>query len=177
MGWQLYSVRPFCLRASVRFDRKERIMQDCYIYTNGQRVPVSKEVYREYMRPVWAEQKRQERAKRCRIGGVRCTGDCSQCTHMRTGTAVSLERLDEVNHTPEDLSADVQEIVEGRLLLEALFRQLEELNPDGQLLCRLLLDGESERQIAGRLGISQVAVNKRKQRVFSILREALSDWK
>ena len=148
-----------------------------YIFIDNQPIPVTEEVYRAYMRPVWAEQKRQERAKRCRIGGVRCTGDCSQCPHMRTGTAVSLERLDEVNHAPADLSADVQEIVEGRLLLEALFQQLEELDPDGQLLCRLLMDGKSERQIAGQLGISQVAVNKRKQKVFAFLREALDDWK
>lgn len=154
-------------------------MENCqrHIYTEGLKVPVSEEIYQAYMRPVWAEQKRRERAKRCRIGGVRCTGDCRQCPYQRTGTAISLERLDEVNHTPVDLSADVQEIVEGRMLLEALFRQLEELDPDGQLLCRLVMDGKSERQIAGRLGISQVAVNKRKQRVFSILREALSDWK
>ena len=154
-------------------------MENCqrHIYIEGQKVPVSEEVYQAYMRPVWAEQKRRERAKRCRINGVRCTGDCRQCPYQRTGTTVSLEKLDEVNHAPVDLSADVQEIVEGRMLLEALFQQLEELDPDGQLLCRLLLDGESERQIAGRLGISQVAVNKRKQRVFSILREALSDWK
>lgn len=148
-----------------------------FIFIDNEPIPVTEEVYRAYMRPVWAEQKRQERAKRCRIGGARCTGDCSQCPHMRTGTAVSLERLNEVNHMPVDLSADVQEIVEGRLLLEALFRQLEELDPDGQLLCRLVMDGKSERQIAGQLGISQVAVNKRKQKVFAILREALDDWK
>lgn len=148
-----------------------------YIFIDNEPIPVTEEVYRAYMRPVWAEQKRQERAKRCRIDGVRCAGDCSQCPHMRTGTAVSLERLDEVNHTPMDLSADVQEIVEGRLLLEELFRRLEELDPDGQLLCRLLMDGKSERQIAGKLGISQVAVNKRKQKVFALLREALGDWK
>lgn len=147
-----------------------------YIFIDNQPIPVTEEVYRAYMRPVWAEQKRQERAKRCRIGGVRCAGDCRQCPHMHTGTAVSLERLDEVNHTPVDLSADVQEIVEGQLLLEALFRHLEELDPDGRLLCRLLMDGKSERQIAGQLGISQVAVNKRKKKVFALLREALNDW-
>lgn len=148
-----------------------------YIFIDNRPIPVTEEVYRAYMRSVWAEQKRQERAKRCRIDGVRCTGDCSRCPHMRTGTAVSLERLNEVNHTPVDMSADVQEIVEGRLLLEALFRQLEELDPDGQLLCRLLMEGKSERQIAGQLGISQVAVNKRKKKVFALLREALADWR
>ena len=148
-----------------------------YIFIDDEPIPVTEDVYRAYMRPIWREHKRRERANRCRIGGVRCTGDCSQCPHQRTGTAVSLERLDEVDNTPADLSADVQEIIEGRMLLEELFRQLEELDPDGQLLCRLLMDGMSERQIAGKLGISQVAVNKRKKKVFALLREALEDWK
>jgi len=81
-----------------------------------------------------------------------------------------------VGHDPVDTTYDLEFVVEGRMLLEALFEQLETLDPDGQVLCQLLLDGESERQIARRLGISQVAVNKRKQRVFGLLREGLRDW-
>lgn len=148
-----------------------------HIYINGQKVPVSEEVYHAYMRPVWVEHKRRERAKRCRIGDVRCTSDCSKCPHRQTGNVLSLDLLKEMGWEPADPSADVQEIFEGRMLLEALFCQLEKLDPDGQLLCRLLMDGQSERQIAGGLGISQVAVNKRKQKVFAILRDALGDWK
>ena len=151
--------------------------QQYYITINGQNIPVSEEIYRAYKRPEWAEHKRMEREKRCRIGGVRCNGDCSQCPHQRTGTMVSLDRLEEVNHVPADFSADVEEIGAGRMLLEELFRALEQLDPDGQLLCQLLMDGESERQIAARFGISQVAVHKRKRKVFGLLRDALGEWK
>jgi AraC-like DNA-binding protein len=45
---------------------------------------------------MWAEQKRQEREKRCRVNGVRCMEDCSQCPHQRTGSVVSLDQLAEV---------------------------------------------------------------------------------
>ena len=55
-----------------------------YIIVDNQPIPVTEEVYHAYMRPVWAEQKRQERAKRCRIGGVRCVGDCRQSEGGRT---------------------------------------------------------------------------------------------
>ena len=71
----------------------------------------------------------------------------------------------------------IMEIVIDAVMKNVLKLDLEELDPDGQLLCRLLMDGKSERQIAGQLGISQVAVNKRKQKVFALLREALDDWK
>lgn len=148
-----------------------------YIFIDNQPIPVTEEVYRAYMRPIWREHKRRERAKRCRIGGVRCTGDCSQCPYKRTGNALSIERMQGVGHDPVDTTYDLEMVVEGRLLLEALFEQLEALDPDGQVLCQLLMDGESERQIAGQLGISQAAVNKRKQKVFALLREALDDWK
>lgn len=147
-----------------------------YIFIDGEPIPVTEEVYRAYMRPIWRVRKQRERVKRCRIGGVRCTGKCSQCPYKRTGGALSIERMQGVGHDTVDTTYDLEDVVEGRMLLEALFEQLEELDSDGQVLCQLLLDGESERQIAKRLGISQVAVNKRKQRVFGLLREGLRDW-
>lgn len=147
-----------------------------YIFIDNEPISVTEEVYRAYMRPIWRERKRRERVKRCRIGGVRCTGNCSQCPYQRTGGALSIERMQGVGHDPVDTTYDLEFVVEGRMLLEALFEQLEALDPDGQVLCQLLLDGESERQIAKRLGISQVAVNKRKQKVFGLLREGLREW-
>ena len=148
-----------------------------YIFIDNQAIPVTEEVYRAYMQPIWRERKRRERAKRCRVGGIRCSGNCSQCPYQRTGDALSLEKMESGGHSPVDLSADLEEIVVGKILLEELFRQLEALDPDGQVLCQLLLDGKSERQIAERFGITQVAVHKRKKKVFGMLREALSEQK
>lgn len=144
-----------------------------YIFIDNQAIPVTEEVYRAYVRPIWREQKRLERDGRCCVNGIRCMGDCSHCPHERRRMVLSLDQMMEEGFEPADPSADVEDILEGRMLLEALFRRLEELDPDGQLLCQLLMDGKSERQIAAQFGISQVAVHKRKQKVFGLLREAL----
>ena len=99
--------------------------KEYYVIIDGQQVPVTEEVYRAYMRPVWAEQKRQERSKRCRVDGVRCTGDCSQCPHQRTGSVVSLDQPADDGYHPADTQADIEEIVAGRIMLEDLFRALD----------------------------------------------------
>lgn len=148
-----------------------------YITIDGQEIPVSEEVYRAYKRPAWAEHKREERGKRCIIAGVRCKKDCSQCPHRQTGSALSLDDFSEDGFTPADLSADVEEIVASRILLEDLFNALEELDPEGRLLCQLVSEGQTERSIAEHFGISQVAVGKRKKKLFAHLREILGDWK
>ena len=34
-----------------------------YIYIDGEKIPVTEEVYRTYKRPIWREHKRQERER------------------------------------------------------------------------------------------------------------------
>ena len=53
-----------------------------YVTVNGQKVPVTEEVYREYVRPVRARQRAEKRNEKCYVRGkrwerVRCTKDCS----------------------------------------------------------------------------------------------------
>lgn len=149
--------------------------KEYYVIIDGQQVPVTEEVYRAYMRPVWAEQKRQERSKRCRVDGVRCTGDCSQCPHQRTGSVVSLDQLADDGYHPADTQADIEEIVAGRIMLEDLFRALDELDPDGKLMCELFGQGMSEREMTQVFGVSRPVVHKRLTRLFSQLRKILEE--
>ena len=151
-------------------------MNQKYIEIDHERIPVSEEVYRAYKRPIWAEHKRIERSKRCVIAGVRCSGDCSTCPHDRTGSTLSLDKFLEYGLEPTDANANVEDIVCDRMILEELFKALEELDPDGRLLCQLIGEGMSERKIAERFGISQVAVTKRKKKLFSYLRDMLGDY-
>lgn len=151
-------------------------MNQKYIEIDHDRIPVSEEVYRAYKRPEWAEHKRKERSKRCVIAGVRCSGDCSKCPHDRTGSILSLDKFLEYGLEPTDHSANVEDIVCEQMILEDLLQALEELDPDGKLLCQLIGEGVSERQIAERFGISQVAVNKRKKKLFSYLRDLLGEY-
>ena len=147
--------------------------KEYYITIDGQQVPVTEEVYRAYMRPMWAEQKRQEREKRCRVNGVRCMEDCSQCPHQRTGSVVSLDQLAEDGFLPADRLADIEEIVAGRIMLEDLLRALDELDPDGKLMCELFGQGMSEREMTQVFGVSRPVIHKRLMRLFEHLRKIL----
>jgi RNA polymerase sigma factor (sigma-70 family) len=155
----------------------ENQSQEFYVTINGQQVPVSEEVYRAYKRPAWAEHKRQERSKRC-IGenGSRCNGDCSKCDKLRTGGTLSLNAFEEDGFEPSDTSPDPAEIVADKLLLEELFKALDELDPDSRRICKLIAQGATEREIAAMLGIRQSTLNYRKRQLMVRLRDRLSDF-
>jgi len=147
-----------------------------YIEIDGQQVPVSEEVYRVYKRPVWAERKCQERSKRCRSeNGNRCTGDCSKCDKRRTGGTLSLNALEEDGFEPSDSSLDPAEIFADKLLLEELFKALDELDPGSRRICMLISQGATEREIATVLGIRQSTLNYRKRRLLEKLHERLKE--
>lgn len=134
--------------------------QQHYIEINGQQIPVTEEVYRAYKRPIWAEHKRNDRQKLCQIsdgkGGLkRCTEDCSTCNRTKEGSFLSLDGLEEAGYSVEDRAQDVAEIVAEKMLLEELFKVLEELDPNSQRICGLLMEGHSKREIARIMSIPQ----------------------
>ena len=51
-----------------------------------------------------------------------------------------------------DESPDAQVILEERGLLAALFRELDDLDPEGRRIYELLLEDKSERRIAAEMG-------------------------
>jgi len=147
-----------------------------FIEIDGQQIPVSEEVYRAYKRPAWAEHKRKEREKRCRDdNGNRCTGDCSNCNKQRTGSVLSLDRFTDEGFEVSD-TVDLTELIADKLLFEELYAALEELDPDNRRIIELFSIGKSEREIATDIGLSQKAINKRKTKLFSQLRERLKDF-
>lgn len=149
-----------------------------FIEIEDQKVPVTEEVYQAYMRPLWAEQKRSEREKRCRDeNGTRCTKDCSYCSKQRSGTAYSLDSFQEDFGFEPAGKIDVEELVADKLLLDELFDILNELDPSSRRIIELFSIGLPEREIAAKTGLSQKAVNKRKQKLFTYLREKLKNFR
>ncbi len=148
--------------------------KEYYIEIEGQEISVSEEVYRAYKRPVWTEHKRKERSKRC-IGknGIRCTGDCSKCDKQRIGSILSLDAFEEDGFELSDPSPEPADIVADKLLLEELFKALDELDPDSRRICELIAQGATEREIAAVLGIHQSTLNYRKRKLLAQLRERL----
>ena len=152
-----------------------------YLTIDGQEVTVSEEVYRAYKRPIWAEHKRNDRQKLCQVsdgkGGLkRCTEDCSKCSRTKEGNVLSLDGLEEAGYSVEDRAQDVAEIVAEKVLLEELFKALEELDPNSHHICTLLMEGCSKREIARIMSIPQSSFEYQFKKLMTSLRERLENY-
>ncbi|WP_392486578.1 sigma-70 family RNA polymerase sigma factor [Haloimpatiens sp. FM7315] len=142
-------------------------------------VPVdSKAQYDEYMRPLWAEAKREERSRRCTVSNgkgklKRCTGDCSKCERLHEGSAISLDELQsegiEVAHTEKDTA----DIVIDMMLLDELTKALEELDPDSRRICELIKEGFSDRGMAAECKLPKSTLSDKKKRLLSKLQKQI----
>lgn len=85
----------------------------------GKEVEVSEEVYREYIRPVQAEQRQKRRTWKCRVLSksgkyyVRCTKKCEMCPYYLAGNSAlgnvtSLDRLVDCEVEIEDKESDIE---------------------------------------------------------------------
>ena len=148
-----------------------------YIEINGEQIAVTEEVYQEYMRPLWAEHKRQEREKRCfGKNGNRCTENCCFCKQQRKGSVLSLEEFNEDGFEVAD-SVNTENIVMNKILREALHTALNKLEPENRRIAELFAMGFSELEIAAEIGLSQRGINKRKQKIFARLYACLKDFR
>jgi DNA-directed RNA polymerase specialized sigma subunit len=120
---------------------------------NGQAVPVSEEIYREYMRPVWREAKRK---------------------NIRQNNEFSFEFMEEsgMGYLCASEQKLVDEIVEDKLLLEMLMNALETLTVEERFLVNeLFFNNKTERRIAEESNISHQAIHKRKNRILEKLKK------
>ena len=126
----------------------DAVQKQYYLDIEGEQVAVSKEVYLAYMQPVWREQKRQERQKRCiDENGRRCMKDCSQCPKTPSGGVLSLEKFmtDGLDFSSSD---NVEEECVRRDLRQAICSALGALsNSDREIFLRAVA-GYKEREIA-----------------------------
>jgi len=99
----------------------------------------------------------------------------ASATNSGQGSVLSLDKFTEDGFEVAD-PVDIAELVVDKLLLEELYAALEELDPDNRRIMELFSIGKSEREIAVDIGLSQKAINKRKTKLFSQLRERLKDF-
>lgn len=123
-----------------------------------EKVEVSPEVYREYMRSEW---------------NIR-DNDKSFFSHqiqfsVMIGSA-GIENFQEFMR----LVKDTHEIVEEHLLLEALYKALDKLEPEErELITQLYLEGRTEREYAVELQTTQQNVHKKKHVILCKLHELI----
>lgn len=159
-----------------------------YLKDLHQWVSVSKGDYDNYYRDINAYRRRQQEHGRCVCPANKrylCDMDCWTCRFHKAGDELSLDFTmtdGEGNEKSwlEDLVDDTpsaQSILEDYELLDALTSKFHELDTDKRLICELLLQEKSEREIASIMGISQQStINYKKKKAFDTLRELLRDY-
>jgi len=144
-----------------------------FIKINDEQVAVSEEVYREYMRPVWAERKRRERVSRCRnSNGVRCIKDCKLCDRQRTGRPLSLDWFVEDGLEIAD-PIDIEDALAEAELRQALRRALASLPEDERRIIRIAFQGKTEREAAEDVGLAKSTFTRKRDKIVGKLKEIL----
>ena len=119
-------------------------------------IPVSEEQYYEYMRPLWREDKRQQRQE----------------------PAVSLDKLyEETEYEVADTDSDIEADVMKKMLIDELHKALDELEEIDRTIMEMYSKNHSEAEIGQAIGMSQKGVNKRKHKVLLKLNTRLKDFK
>lgn len=123
-----------------------------YIKESKSWVDVNKEFYTNYYRDINAYRKRQQEHGRCVCPASKrylCDMDCMTCPYVKAGDQLSLDNTVSDGEGNEkswlddmpDESAAIAELMEDAELLRALYAKLNELDPEGRLICQLIMEG------------------------------------
>lgn len=119
-------------------------------------IPVSEEQYKAYMRPLWREDKRQQRQE----------------------PIASLDKMyEETEYEAADTDSDLEADVMKKVALDALYQELDKLEELDRIIMEMYSQDHSEAEIGRAIGMSQKGVNKRKQKIFRTLRTSLREYK
>lgn len=144
--------------------------RDFHLYIDGQPVPVSEEVYREYYR---AEDKERYFMGRLKKGHTKANPDTQEIQYVPS-REVSYEQLVEQDWqfaAPDD---SVEDTVVRAALLEKLETVLHSLSAEElALLEELFYQDKTEREVAGLYAVSQNTIHYRKNRLLDKLRKMM----
>ncbi len=127
-------------------------------------VPATEEQYYEYMRPLWREDKQNQRANKQKDKGK-----------MKP---VSLDQLyEDTEFETADQVTDIEADYMKKVLLEELQKALNELEEIDRTIMEMYSQDCTETQIGQVVGMSQRGVGKRKQRILLKLRTRLKDFR
>lgn len=163
-----------------------------YLTVKGEKVEVSEEVYREYVRPVRREQRQRREEWKCRLLNkngkhfVRCDKRCSECKYYlsggkATGNKLSLDALMEKGIETVDENMDLErgyiEKETRQEEYEKLHKAIAELTPRQQEMVKLYyFEGKTQLEIAERYGITRAAVELALARIITSLKKILKNF-
>lgn len=119
-------------------------------------IPVTEEQYYEYMRPLWREDKRQQRQE----------------------PLASLDKMyEETEYEAADTDSDLEADIMKKIMIDELHKALDELEEIDRTIMDMYSHDHSEAEIGQAIGMSQKGVNKRKHKVLLKLNNRLKDFK
>lgn len=149
---------------------KEMVMmeQKEYVITldDGTEVPVTKEIYTDYMRSKWREEKRQQRERQFseKLGGTRI---------------VSLDKIIDSGgetHLQEEAKS-VEDIVHDTMMLELLEKGLSSLDEEEKhIIDYIFYKGISERAYEQKFNIARKTVAYKKEKILKKLKKILESF-
>lgn len=156
-----------------------------YVTVNRQKVEVSEEVYRAYVRPVRAQQRTEKRNRRCKVKGarlglVRCKGNCSECEYAKSGKTFggAEQSLDALTESGFELPSE-SDIEEDLLAEEERNEQMEKLRSaiaslserQRFILQEVYFHNQTQEKVAIQLQISQQAVSMTLKKAIANLKK------
>ncbi len=157
----------------------------------GQDVEVSEEVYRAYIRPIRAEQRRKRREWKCmklsETGGyyVRFKERCENCPYYLAGNSpfgnvTSLDKLENSEIEIEDRDSDLEtNYIEQETMKKEyanLHAAIAMLSPRQQEIVQMIyFEGKMQEEVADIKGISQATVSVTLSRATKNLKKILKN--
>ena len=157
-----------------------------FVPVSGQWVEVSEEIYYEYYRPIWRTHEYAQRHGQCRCRKSdiwKCDGICQGCEFYTAGNQISFDgTVDEeegddlmLENAIADEASPLEEIITDMELLDALYEELERLEPERRQICELLMQ-YSEREAAEMMGIPRSTFKRKWSRVQKYLKARLKKY-
>ena len=157
-----------------------------FIPVSGQWVEVSEEIYYEYYRPIWRTRSNAKYRNQCccRKSDIwKCDGVCQGCEFYTAGNQISFDgTVDEeegddlmLENAIADEVSPLEEIITDMELLDALYEELERLDPERRQICELLMQ-YSEREAAEMMGIPRSTFKRKWSQVQKYLKARLKKY-
>ena len=156
-----------------------------FIPVNGTLVEVSEEVYRSYYQPIWRTRYHAQKNGECRCTKAqlwKCDGVCPGCPFYAAGKKVSIDTPiggedDELTlgDTLADDAPSAESILMDKELLDALYDELNRLDPEGKRICELLMY-HSEREAADIMGMACSTFKRHWAKIQAELQDKLKEY-
>lgn len=156
-----------------------------FIPVNGTPIEVSEEVYRAYYQPIWNTRYHAQKNGECRCTKAqlwKCDGVCPGCPFYAAGKKVSIDtpiggEEDELTlgDTLADDAPSAESILMDKELLDALYDELNRIDPEGKRICELLMY-HSEREAADIMGMARSTFKRHWAKIQAELQDKLKEY-